>query len=115
LEARLKFFVKFKKKSFIGKKALLRQRRMGIRRLRIGLILLDKGIPRSGYDIVRAGQVIGRVTSGTYSPVLEKGIAVAYVKRKFAKKGAIVGVKIRDRIVKADVIKMPSSFIAKKP
>jgi aminomethyltransferase len=79
--------------------------------LRIGLVLLDKGIPRNGYEILRGGRTIGRVTSGSYSPILSKGIAVGYVKRKYAKKGMIVGVGIRGRLAKAEVLTMPASFI----
>jgi aminomethyltransferase len=114
LEARLKFFVKLGKRSFVGRNALLQQRRAALRRLRIGLIILDRGIPRTGYEILRGGKVIGQVTSGSYSPVLQKGIAVGYVRRRYAEKGMIVGVKIRDRLVKAEVIKMPASFLPKK-
>nr|MDO8100261.1 glycine cleavage system aminomethyltransferase GcvT [Candidatus Njordarchaeota archaeon] len=114
LEARLRYFVKFRKKSFVGKSALLQQRSEGLKRLRIGLVLLDKGIPRTGYEILRGGKVIGQATSGSYSPVLQKGIAVGYVRAKYAKKGMIVAVKIRERLVKAEVIKMPASFIPRK-
>jgi aminomethyltransferase len=114
LEARLRFFVKFRKKSFVGKTALLQQRRKGLKRLRIGLVLLDKGIPRSGCKILRGGKTIGRITSGSYSPVLGKGIAVGYVKRKYAKKGMVVGIEIRGRLAKAEVLTMPASFIPKK-
>jgi aminomethyltransferase len=113
LEARLRPFVKFRKKSFIGKKALLKQRRRGVKRSRIGLCLLDKGIPRTGYEILRGLSVVGKVSSGSYSPVLERGIGIGYVRSKYARKGAILGVKIRGRLVKAEVVKMPGSFISK--
>jgi aminomethyltransferase len=72
---------------------------------------LDKGIPRSGYEIVRGGKVIGRITSGSYSPTLSKGIAVGYVNKKYAKNGTIVGIRIRNRLAKAEVLTMPTSFI----
>jgi aminomethyltransferase len=113
LEAKLRAFVKFKKKSFIGKRALLQQRRKGIKRLRVGLVLLDKGIPRTGYEILRGMKVVGKVTSGSFSPVLQKGIAVGYVERKNAKKGAVLAVRIRGRLAKAEVVEMPSSFLPK--
>jgi aminomethyltransferase len=115
LEASLRIFVKLKKKSFIGRRALLRQKRKGVKRIRIGLSLLDKGIPRAGYDILRGIRVIGKVTSGSFSPVLQKGIGVGYVERKYAEKGAVLAVRIRERLVKAEVIKMPNSFLPKKP
>jgi aminomethyltransferase len=113
LEASLRAFVKLKKKSFIGRNALLRQRRKGIKRLRIGLVLLDKGIPRTGYEILRGVKIIGKVTSGSFSPVLQKGIGVGYVERRYAEKGEVLGVRIRGRLVKAEVVLMPSSFLPK--
>lgn len=114
LEAELRPFIKFRKKSFIGKKALLAQRRRGVKRSRIGLALLDKGIPRTGYEILRGLSTVGKISSGSFSPVLDRGIGIGYVERKYAKKGMILGVKIRGRLVKAEVVKMPSSFIPKK-
>jgi aminomethyltransferase len=113
LEARLRPFVKFRKKSFIGRNALLMQRRKGVERSRIGLMLLDKGIPRTGYEIQRGLTVVGKVSSGSYSPVLERGIGIGYVKSKYAKRGAILSVKIRGRLAKAEVVKMPGSFLPK--
>jgi aminomethyltransferase len=113
LEASLRIFVKLKKKSFIGRSALLQQRRKGVKRLRIGLTLLDKGIPRTGYEILRGVKVIGKVTSGSFSPVLQKGIGVGYVERKYAEKGAVLSVRIRGRLVKAEVMSMPGSFLPK--
>jgi aminomethyltransferase len=114
LEASLKIFVKLKKKSFIGRKALIEQKRKGLKRLRIGLSLLDKGIPRPGYEILKGTRVIGKVTSGSFSPVLQKGIGVGYVEKKYAEKGALLAVRIRNRLVKAEVVLMPSSFLPKK-
>ena len=113
LEARLRPFVKFRKKSFIGRNALIKQRREGVKRSRIGLLLLDKGIPRAGYEIQRGLSVVGKVSSGSYSPVLERGIGIGYVRSKYARRGAILGVKIRSRLAKAEVVKMPGSFISK--
>jgi aminomethyltransferase len=113
LEARLRPFIKFRKKSFVGKNALLVQRRKGAKRSRIGLSLLDKGIPRTGYEILRGLSVVGQVSSGSYSPSLERGIGIGYVRSKYAKRGAILGVKIRGRLAKAEVVKMPGSFISK--
>jgi aminomethyltransferase len=115
LEASLKAFVKLKKKSFIGKHALLEQRRKGVKRLRIGLTLLDRGIPRTGYEILRGIKVVGKLTSGSFSPILQKGIGVGYVERKYAEKGAVLAIRIRERLAKAEVLQMPSSFLPKKP
>jgi aminomethyltransferase len=114
LEARLRPFVKFGKKSFVGRNALMTQRREGVKRSRVGLLLLDKGIPRAGYEIQRGLSSVGKVSSGSYSPILERGIGIGYVKSKYARRGAILGVKIRSRLVKAEVVRMPSSFLPKE-
>ena len=107
LEARLRFVVKFKKENFIGKDALLKQKAEGVKRKRVGLRMLEKSIPRLNYEVWKSGQMIGRVTSGTFSPVLECGIAMAYVPTEHAVENSTVMVKIRDKLVKAEVVKFP--------
>lgn len=107
LEARLRFVVKFKKENFIGKDALLKQKAEGVKRKRVGLRMLEKSIPRLHYEVWKNGLMIGRVTSGTFSPVLECGIAMAYVPTEHAVENSTVMVKIRDKLVKAEVVKFP--------
>ncbi len=107
LEARLRFVVKFKKENFIGKDALLKQKTEGVKRKRVGLRMLEKSIPRLSYEVWKSGQMIGRVTSGTFSPVLECGIAMAYVPTEHAVEHSTVMVKIRDKLAKAEVVKFP--------
>jgi len=107
LEARLGFVVKFKKENFIGKDALLKQKAEGVKRKRVGLRMLEKSIPRPNYEVWKNGQIIGRVTSGTFSPVLQCGIAVAYVPTEHAVKDSMVMVKIRGKLVKVEVVKFP--------
>jgi len=107
LEARLGFVVKFKKENFIGKDALLRHKAEGVKRKRVGLRMLEKGIPRPNYEVWKSGQMIGRVTSGTFSPVLECGIAMAYVPTEHAVESSTAMAKIRDKLVKAEVAKFP--------
>lgn len=107
LEARLGFVVKFKKENFIGKDALLRQKAEGVKRKRVGLRMLEKGIPRPDYEVWKSGQMIGRVTSGTFSPVLECGIAMVNLPTEHAVRDSPVLVKIRDKLVKAEVVKFP--------
>jgi aminomethyltransferase len=107
LEARLGFVVKFKKENFIGKDALLKQKAEGVKRKRVGLRMLERSIPRPNYEVWKNGQLIGRVTSGTFSPVLECGIAMAYVSTEHAVEGSTVMVKVRDKFVKAEVVKFP--------
>ena len=107
LEAMLKFTVKFDKNNFIGKDALKKQMEEGVKKVRVGLIMLERGIPRAGYDIVIDNQSIGKVTSGTASPTLNCGIAMGYVQKDYSKEGSILGIKIREKILKAKVVKLP--------
>jgi aminomethyltransferase len=107
LEARLSFVVKFKKERFIGKEALLKQKAEGVKRRRIGLRMLEKSIPRPNYEVWKNGEIIGHITSGGFSPILERGIAMAYVPTEHAAENTTVMVKIRDKLVKAEVVKFP--------
>jgi len=107
LEAKLRFVVKFKKENFIGKDALVKQKAEGVKRKRVGLQMLEKGIPRPNYEVWKNGQRIGRITSGTFSPVLEHGIAMAYVPTEHTVEDSTVMVKIRDKLAKAQVVRFP--------
>lgn len=107
LEARLGFVVKFKKENFIGKEALLKQKAEGVKRKRVGLRMLERGIPRHNYEVWKNGERIGRVTSGTFSPVLHCGIAMAYVPTEHAMEASIVIVEIRNKLVKAEIVRFP--------
>jgi aminomethyltransferase len=70
--------------------------------------MIERGIPRHDYEIVDAdGNTIGKVTSGTQSPSLQKAIGMGYVQNKFAKEGSEIYIKIRDNKVKAEVVKPP--------
>ncbi len=107
LEAGLGFVVKLKKDSFIGKDALVKQKADGIRRKRVGLVMLEKNIPRQGNEIYLDNERIGVVKIGTFSPLLEKGVAMAYVSAEKAVESSAVAVKIRDRLAKAQIAKFP--------
>lgn len=108
LEARLGFVVKFQKGDFIGKDALQRQREEGIKRKRVGLLMLEQGIPRQGFRVYsNEGEYIGQVTSGTFSPLLKCGIAMAYVQTQYAEEGSIVNIEIRGRKARAKVVAFP--------
>ena len=107
LEAGLSFVVKFDKGDFIGKEALLKQKREGIKRKRVGIKLLERGIPRPGQEVIVDGKVLGQVTSGTFSPLLKVGIAMAYLPIEYSKEGTEVKVKIRERLVDGMVVKLP--------
>jgi len=107
LEAGISFVVKFHKQNFIGKEALLKQKEQGLKRKRVGIIMLERGIPRSHQEVFKDDQKIGEVTSGTFSPFLKKGIAMAYVSKGHAKEGNQVSIKIRNKYVKAEIVKLP--------
>lgn len=107
LEAGLKFVVKFEKGDFIGKNMLEKQLKEGVKKRRVGLIMLERGIPRAGYDILSDDQLIGKVTSGTASPTLNRGIAMGYVQKDYSKEDTILRIKIRERIINAKVVKLP--------
>ncbi len=107
LEAGLGWITKFTK-DFTARPILEQQKAEGVQRKLVGLEMVDKGIPRHGYKIQDAeGNEIGYVTSGTQSPTLGKAIAIAYVAKGFAAEGTEVFVVVRDKALKARVVKMP--------
>jgi len=107
LEARLGFVVKFKKGDFIGREALLKQKKEGIRRKRVGLELSGRRVPRHGYEILKDGEKIGYVTSGAFSPLLEKGIGLGFVNSEYAQLNEIVQINIRGKLMDAKIVKWP--------
>jgi aminomethyltransferase len=107
LEAGLGWITKFTK-DFTARPILEQVKAEGLKRKLVGLEMVDKGIPRHGYTIQNmAGEEIGVVTSGTQSPSLGKAIGMAYVTTANAAEGTEVNVMIRDKGVKAKVVKMP--------
>jgi aminomethyltransferase len=107
LEADLKWIIKFKKGSFLGREALEKQLAEGIKRKIVGFELLERGIPRSHYAVYVGGQLAGQVTSGTFSPFLKKSIGLVYLPVEFTEIGTGIEVAIRDRKVKARVVPTP--------
>ena len=107
LEAGLGWVTKFNKE-FTNSTALQQQKQEGVKRKLVGFEMIDRGIPRHDYAIVDAdGNTIGKVTSGTQSPSLQKAIGMGYVKTDFAKEGTEIYISIRDNKVKAKVVKPP--------
>lgn len=95
-------------KDFMGKELFLKQKEQGLAQKLVGFKMLDKGIPRQGYQLVSdAGTVLGFVTSGTHSPSLDEPIGIGYVATDFAVEGQEIFVDIRGRKVKAKVCKTP--------
>ena len=107
LEAGLGWVTKFSK-DFVNSEALKQQKEAGISKKLVGFEMIERGIPRHNYEIVDAeGNVIGKVTSGTQSPSLQKAVGLGYVSNTFAKEGTEIYIKIRDQKIKAKVVKPP--------
>lgn len=107
LEAGLTWITKLKKGDFIGSETIARIKEEGISRKLVALIAESRAFPRTGYEIAFEGEVIGNVTSGTVSPILEKPIALAYVKKEFAAEGSKVDMLIRGKEIPCRIIKLP--------
>ena len=109
IEAGLGWITKFNdSNNFIDKEFLLVQKSEGVTRKLRGFILIDRGIPRHGYELTdEFGNMIGQVTSGTHSPMLNKGIGMGYVSKAYSAFGTEIYVKIRNKLLKAEVVKIP--------
>ena len=110
LEAGLGWITKFNdaKGDFIDRDFLLAQKAEGLKRKLVGFELIDRGVPRHGYDICNAaGELIGHVTSGTMSPSMKKAVGLGYVSADYMKAGSEVYIKVRDRLLKAVVVRPP--------
>lgn len=105
-EARLGFVVKFQK-DFIGRDKLECIKTGGTARLRVGLVTRNRVIPRHGFTVEDRGEEVGKITSGTLSPILNTGIAMAYIDSNSATEGNLLNVRIRDRYEAAQVVKPP--------
>ncbi len=107
LEGGLGWITKFTK-DFTAKEILERQKAEGINRKLAGFEMVDKGIPRHGYEIVdEHGENLGIVTSGTQAPSLSKAIGLGYVKKEYASIDSKIYIKIRDKNLEAKVVKFP--------
>jgi aminomethyltransferase len=96
------------KPEFVGREALERAKRDGLKRTLVGLEMVERGIARDGYKVLDGGGAeIGYVTSGSPGPFLRKNIALAYVPPEFATVGSSINIEIRGQAVKADVVPTP--------
>lgn len=107
LEAGLGWITKLNKDHFIGKEILEKVKSEGTRRKLVGMVLEERAIPRHGYSITADGKTVGSVTSGTFSPSLEKGIALGYISTPHAIVGSKVAVDIRGKSMDAVVTPVP--------
>lgn len=107
IEAGLGWITKFTK-DFTNRAAIEKQKTEGITKKLVGFEMIDRGIPRHDYQIADAnGNIIGKVTSGTQSPTLNKAIGMGYVNKEFAKSDTEIFIVIRDKAIKAKVCKIP--------
>lgn len=107
LEAGLGWITRFSK-NFVNSANLAVQKQNGVERKLVGFEMIERGIPRHDYEIVDAdGNLIGKVTSGTQSPTLQKAIGMGYVKTPYSKEGSDIFIKIRENNVLARVVKVP--------
>lgn len=107
LQAGLSWVVRLNKGEFIGRDALLKERAEGITRRLVGFEMLERGVARSHYHILAAGEEIGEVTSGTMSPSLNKAIGLGYVGTAHAKAGTALQIDIRGKLAQAQVTSTP--------
>jgi aminomethyltransferase len=108
LEAGLGFVVKLQKDEFIGKEMLLKQKNEGTKRKRVGVKMTDHSIPRQGFDVfLETGEEIGRLTSGTFSPLLKQGVGMGYVQIPYAQDGTNINVRIRDKMARGKISAFP--------
>ena len=93
-------------KDFVGRDQIAAKKAQGASRKIAGLVV-EGGVARHGHEVASGGEVVGRVTSGTYGPTVEKNIALAYVPAALSKVGTALAVRIRDKDVPATVVKIP--------
>jgi aminomethyltransferase len=107
LEGGLGWITKFTKE-FTNSGAIQQQKESGVKRKLVGFKMIDKGIPRHDYTLRdAAGNVIGKVTSGTISPILNVGIGLGYVTTENSTLGSTIFVDVRGKGLKAEVVKLP--------
>ena len=107
IEAGLGWITKFTKE-FTNRKNIEQQKVNGVTTKLVGFEMIDRGIPRHDYEIADAnGNIIGKVTSGTQSPTLNKAIGMGYVNTEFSKSESEIFILIREKAIKAKVCKLP--------
>ncbi|WP_407403015.1 glycine cleavage system aminomethyltransferase GcvT [Chryseobacterium sp.] len=110
MEAGLGWITKFDK-DFVSKEIFAKQKEEGITKKLVGFELQDKGVPRHDYAVVDAeGKIIGKVTSGTQSPMKKIGLGIAIIDKPYFKLGSEIFIQVRNKNIPAKVVKMP--FVA---
>lgn len=107
VDAGLNRFIKFEKKGFIGKDALVERIEASDRNILVGLVAAERGIARQGYDVYRYGKLIGTITSGGVAPSLKENVSMALVSDFSLAEGDFVQVQIRSRMIEHKVVSLP--------
>jgi len=107
LEAGLGWITKLNKNDFNGRDAIVKAKQEGLKRKLIGFALPDRVLARHGYEIMYNNHIVGQVTSGTFSPSLQKGIGMGYVSSEFANVGIIISILVRGKEIPATIVKLP--------
>jgi len=107
IEAGLGWITKVKKDDFIGRDALIKIKENGVKRKLVAIVTDSRAFPRHGYEITYNGSNIGTITSGTLSPILGKPIAMGYVDKEYSDIDSVVNIKIRDKNVEGEIVKLP--------
>lgn len=107
VDARLLWVVKLAKGEFLGRQAISQAKERGPKQLLVGLMAEERCIPRRGHEVGVNGTHVGRVTSGTFSPTLGKGIAMAYIEPEYEEDGTEVSVEIRGKSCVCRVVPIP--------
>jgi hypothetical protein len=103
IEADLAWVIRKKDTNFIGSTRITKEREQGVKRKRVGITLLERGVAREGAEISLNGQIIGALTSGGMSPLLKRAIGQGYIIAEAAQKAQIVDVIIRGKSLKAEI------------
>lgn len=112
LEAGLRRYVKLDSDDFIGRQAILNSESSGLKNVLVPFTMKERGIPRQGYGIFIDGELSGKVTSGTFSPSLEKPIGMGYLKGVEPENG-VISIEIRNTFREAEIASLP--FYKKDP
>ncbi|HHY39460.1 MAG TPA: glycine cleavage system aminomethyltransferase GcvT [Clostridia bacterium] len=107
LDAGLGRFVDLEKPDFIGKEALLKEKAEGLRKKLVGFEMVGRGVPRTGYPIVKDGERVGYVTTGSFAPTLNKNLGLGFVRPDLSNVGTQIGVEIRGKSIPAVIVKKP--------
>lgn len=107
IEAGIGFFVKLDKGDFNGREVLQEQKTNGTKRKIIGFVMVDRGIARAEYPVLAAGVHIGVVTTGSYTPTINKNLGLALIQADYAKIGQTIEIDIRGKQLAAEIIAKP--------